>query len=244
MKHRIGLVIYESFVHACVLDLPGCIAGGRDRAEIDALLPLSIVEHIAWLRANGDAIEDIADWEVAEEVDVRQAAGGEFCFSAEREPLSGQELELLIQRMGYARADVLAAQRSLPAELLDWLPSASTVSSPDPWEPEPRSIRRIFEHVLQLEVYYRDGLRDGAAAGIFENVVDPAAERAQTIELLRSLSDADRSRVYHPVRPGHSEPDEWTVRKVVRRIISHERAHAGEIVQRRTWFLLGIPRAT
>jgi hypothetical protein len=31
------------------------------------------------------------------------------------------------------------------------------------------------------------------------------------------------------------------VRKLVRRIISHERAHTAEIEQRRTWLLAGVP---
>jgi hypothetical protein len=31
------------------------------------------------------------------------------------------------------------------------------------------------------------------------------------------------------------------VRKLARRIITHERGHAAEIMQRRTWILLGVP---
>jgi hypothetical protein len=62
-----------------------------------------------------------------------------------------------------------------------------------------------------------------------------------TLSLLRSLSDEQRARVYRPIRPGVATPGSWTVRKVIRRIISHERAHTAEILQRRTWILLGVP---
>jgi hypothetical protein len=44
------------------------------------------------------------------------------------------------------------------------------------------------------------------------------------------------------VRPGRTVAEEWTVRKVARRIIAHERAHAAEVRQRLTWVLLGLPR--
>ena len=56
MQHCLGLVSYElgadrvlSSLHAWVLDLPGCIAGGRDLKEVEQNLPLVIAEHEAWL---------------------------------------------------------------------------------------------------------------------------------------------------------------------------------------------------
>jgi hypothetical protein len=103
-----------------------------------------------------------------------------------------------------------------------------------------RTIRDVARHVLELEVYYRSGLRDGPAAGIFEPVGAPAEEhaarsaaartgRGRTVtELLAGQTGAERAR-------------EWTVRKVLARLISHERVHTAEIWQRRAWVLLGAP---
>jgi hypothetical protein len=236
-------VQYPAFVHAWVLDLPGCIAGGRDLEAVARLLPLVIAEHVAWLRRHGERAQALAAWDVSEQIDgdAFAAAGGEFCFAWERAPLTAEELERGIARMQYARADLLDAYRHLPDAIMDWAPAAVDTSSFDAWAPEARSIRGIVEHVLQLEVYYRDSLRDGLAPGIFERTGDPGLERARTEAVVRSLTDDERSRTYCPTRPSREVAEEWTVRKVLRRIISHERAHTAEIVQRRTWLLLGLP---
>jgi hypothetical protein len=243
MTHPVGLVTYANAVHAWVLDLPGAIAGAPDIDALRDVLPRTIAEYEAWLRAHGEPLEMSSAWEIAETIDgeALAATGGEFCFDYDRAPIDSGELEHLIRYMTWSRDDLHAAIDSLPDALLDWAPPASSIASADAWAPEVRTIREIMTHVLQLEVYYRDALRDGPAKGIFEPAGDPAAERARTLDLLRSLDDAARSRVYLPVRPGRSTPEEWTVRKLIRRIISHERVHAAEARQRLTWVLLGVP---
>lgn len=243
MKHRVGLVTYESQIHAWVLDLVGCIVGGRNVGELSQTLPLAIAEYATWSRGHGESVDDSCEWEIEEEVDGKRltGTGGEFCFDADREPLPRAELEVAVARMEHSRADLLDAAAGLPDVVLDWTPPQSATASVDPWAPAIRTIREILTHVLQFEAYYRAGLCDGNAGGIFERVGEPAGERSQTLALLRALPDGERGRVYRPVRPSRHEPEEWTVRKLLRRIISHERAHTAEIVQRRTWILLGVP---
>jgi predicted RNase H-like HicB family nuclease len=244
MKHQVWLVTYGGYLHAWVLDLPGCVTGAHDMDELAQALPVVIAEHVAWLREHGEVVEERDGWEVAETVDGRRldAIGGEFCFAGERVPLAPEELEGLIARMQHARADLLGSVEPLPDAVLDWEPPPFAVASVDAWAPEVRTIRAIIEHVLQLELYYRDGLHDRPAKGIFERVENADSERARTIELLRSLPDEERGRAYWPVRPSRTVAEEWSVRKVIRRIISHERAHTAEVQQRRTWLLLGVPR--
>jgi hypothetical protein len=242
VTYSAGVVQYASSVHAWLLDLPGVICGGPDLGAVEKMMPVLIAEHVAWLRAHGEDVAPGATWAVAETIDgaATEATGGEFCFEAEKAPLSREELERYIARMEFARADLLDALAGLPDEVLDWQPPASSVARFDAWAPEVRTIREIAGHVTQLEIYYRAGLSDGPAAGIFERAQDAATERARTLDLLRSLGDEARSRVYRPVRPGRTAPEEWTVRKLVRRVISHERHHAAEVRQRRAWLLLGV----
>jgi hypothetical protein len=243
MTHPVGLVEYEGQVHAWVLDLPGCIAGARDVDALTGPLGLAIAEYKAWLRQHGEQVDDDDAWEISETIDgsALAATGGEWCFEYDKAPMSRDELETLIRYMHHARDDLVAAVEGLPDGVLQWEPPASVLTAADPWAQEPRTIGGIFEHVLQLEVYYRDGLQDGPSRGIFEKVGDQAAERAATVQLLRGFDDAARSRAYRPVRPGRTAPEDWTVRKVVRRILSHERVHTAEIWQRRSWLLLGVP---
>jgi hypothetical protein len=237
-------VTYAATLHAWVLDLPGAIAGARDIDGLGDVLPLTLAEHVGWLRSHGEHVASTGEWEISERIDgeALAATGGEFVFAYDRAPLTHDELEGLIRRMTWARDDLLAAIDPLPDAVLDWAPPKSAIASFDAWAPEVRTIREIVGHVLQLETYYRDGLRDGPAKGIFEPTGDPESERALTLDRLRALSDDDRSRAWMPVRPGRTAAEEWTARKVVRRIISHERGHAAEVRQRLTWVLLGPPR--
>jgi uncharacterized damage-inducible protein DinB len=152
------------------------------------------------------------------------------------------ELEELLARIGYARSELLDSVADLPDAILDWSPPRSAFSHFDAWAPEVRTIRNLVQHALQLEAYYVGGLQDGPSAGVFEPVSSPEEERARTLRFLQSLSESDLSRVYEPLRPSRNTPEQWTVRKVMRRLISHDRVHAAEVRQRTSWLLLGVPR--
>ncbi|MEX0784569.1 MAG: hypothetical protein WD557_18180 [Dehalococcoidia bacterium] len=76
-----------------------------------------------------------------------------------------------------------------------------------------------------------------------QRVGSPRDEHAKTVDLLRGLGDEGLSLSYWPVRPGRTAAEEWTVRQVLRRLISYERVHTAEIWQRRAWVLLGTRAA-
>jgi hypothetical protein len=159
-------------MHAWILDLPGCVVGGRDTGELKEMLPLALAEHTAWLRRNGESVEPDGDWNIVEQVDGLALAdhGGEFLFDCEREPLRRAELERLLARADWARAELLDSVRDLPDAILDWSPPKSAFTHFDSWAPEVRTIRDLVRHALQLEVYYRGGLHDGPTTGVFEAV--------------------------------------------------------------------------
>ncbi len=242
--HRVGLVRYSGQVHGWVLSLPGCIAGAPSLDELDGPLRLAIAEHACWLRSRGEQASGDVNWEVVEQIDgeALAATGGEFCFEDYRRPLSQDELEGGLRALAHARRDLVTATEDLANEVLHWAPPREAFRRFDAWAPEVRTIRDVARHVLELEAYYRAGLRDGPAAGIFERVSTPWDEHAVTVACLSELDAEGLSRSYWPVRPGRRQPEEWTVRKVLARLISHERVHTAEIWQRRSWVLLGTPR--
>lgn len=243
MTHRAGIVRNRNTVHGWVLDLPGCIAGAPKVEELGGPLRLAIAEHIGWLRSHGEQVADDPMWETVEEVDgeALSATGGEFCFHDYRRPTTREDLECSLRLLAYAREELAAATSQLSDAVLDWAPPREAFGHFDTWAPDVRTIRDVARHVLELEVYYRAGLRDGPASGIFEPVGAPWDEHARTVALLRGLGAGALSRSYWPQRPGRRAPEEWTVRKVLARLISHERAHTAEIWQRRSWILLGPP---
>ena len=239
MSHPFTVVRYPGFILAWSDEWPGMLCGAATEAAVAESMPRSLAEYRAWLRSHNERGPEGTDWHASETVDGVALDARDGCLAADLAPLSPTEFERYLAHARLAQEDLVRAA-TLPDELLDWRPEGLTIEHPDPWAPDVRTIRGILTHALQLGVFYREGLKDGPAAGIFEAVGTAAEETGRTRELLAVAAAAGLNRLYHPVRPGGSS-GEWTMRKVLRRLISHDRAHAAEIVQRRTWLLPGVP---
>ena len=244
VSHPFTVARYPGFLLAWSQDWPGLLSGAATHELLTESLPRALVEFRAWLESHGESGPEGVAWHTSETLDGAAFDRRDACHPADRAPLSQAEFEQYLRHIQLAQDDLLKAA-ALPAELLDWRPRGLAVENPDPWAPDARTIRGILIHALQFEIFYREGLRDGGAAGIFEPVASPPEETARTREVLATASVSDINRLFHPQRPhaslGLAEPGEWTVRKTLRRLISHNRAHAAEILQRRTWVLLGAP---
>jgi hypothetical protein len=244
MRVRVGLAYSESEVNATVFDLVGCITVAQDRQSVIDVLPVAIGEHVGWLSLHGEKVAVDPEFDVTEEVDVSQsdAADGEFVFQADCEPIADEEVETAIRVMNYATGDLLSTIDSLPDPVLDWRPPESAMAKIDEWQPGVKTIREIASELPAGERYYRLGLCEGPEPDEPEmEWYDRTLQRERTVERLRSLSQAERSKVFYVTRSWQDRSEHWTVRKTIRRIISHERFHTKEIQQRLSWILLGVP---
>jgi hypothetical protein len=171
------------------------------------------------------------------------AADGEFCFDDDMRALTNDELSDAFRLFECSRRDLLAVTRDLSDATLDWRPPPSAMARMDPWNPGVRTIREIVAEIASAEAYYRTALREGAAPpdDSPDELCDPSLQRRRLIDALGALPADDRGRVFMPVRSRQTAPEHWTARKVVRRVIAHERFHTAEIRQRLTWILLGVP---
>jgi predicted RNase H-like HicB family nuclease len=249
MKYRAGINASDGQAWGQVFDLPGCTATAPSIAELEALFPLAAAEHLAWLGRHGEAIDLNSDIEidVVERVDVAKsdAQDGEFCYDDDLRPLSDAEIAHGLRLMAYAREDLLAAIEDLPDEILDWRPPKSAMGRIDPWQPEPLTIREVVRQIASSASYYRNCLRDGPIADEPHEIAhDLIAQRAKSIATFTALSAEHRGRMFLPQTPWGAKPEHWTPRKTLRRIIAHERFHTAEIIQRKTWVLLGVPDFT
>lgn len=243
MKYRVGLTKnIGSDVEAWVFDLPGCWTVAPDITGIGPLLPVVVAEHLAWLQRHGETVGDASriEVEVTEEVDTRREA--EFCFAADHVPVTVEEIETAIRRMSFARRNLLDLLSELPDLVLDWRPPLSAAARVDSWAPQMRGIREILNHIASGDRYYRTALQDEPAPPEpQEEVFDLALQRQRAINRLRSLTAEDCARTFRPTGRRLSEAEEWTIRKVLRRYICHERFHTREIQQRLAWLVLGVP---
>lgn len=229
-----------------VFDLPGCSYAGSGRDDVTRGLELAAAEYGRWLQQHGDReTVDYIRIQVVEDVDADAAEGveGEFVFDDDRRFLTDIEIERALRLMAFAREDLITTLEGLDDTILDWRPPDAAMGRIDPWKPHALTIREVVEDLTSAESYYRTGLRDGPVADeLGAAIADLASHRERTVEVLQALSDDERRRVYAPQRSWQTGSERWTARKVVRRIIAHERFHTAEIKQRLAWILVGVPQ--
>jgi hypothetical protein len=242
MAYSAGIGVFGDRVQAVVFDLPGCTVGASTLNEALAALPLAIAEHLSWIESWGEAVPAGAiEFKIAETMDAAAsgAADGEFTFAHDREAPEDGEVERAMRVLAHSRDDLLATIRHLRDEVLDSVPAETAIGQIDEWAPGVRSIREIIAHITSGDSYYASGVTELPPLSAPPTL---DGERRRAVAALRALSRADGARLFR-VRRGWQErgEEEWTLRKTLRRMISHERFHTAEIRQRLAWLLVGEP---
>ncbi|HFB52140.1 MAG TPA: DinB family protein, partial [Anaerolineae bacterium] len=129
-------------------------------------------------------------------------------FPTDFDPLHPNELEALLRWMAVSRQELVDLVRDLPEEALTWKP-----------DDDNRSIRDILFHLAEADVWYTDRLKQWPEAPLFRL----AAARSVALERLRAASNTDAGIVTT------HDGEEWTPRKIVRRMLEHEREHIQQI---------------
>jgi hypothetical protein len=203
--------------NAWALQLMGFATWAATEPEVLRRVPAKLEEHLRWLRRHGlPAPELPAGIEV-----VQRVAGNEVLFDADIAAAPPDMVTETIDLMHAARSDLLATVESLPDVVLDWEPPYRAFA---PWA-DWRTIRQILVHIAQTETRYyltsighEPGMTCEGGGGDWRPFL--SEERAAALAFLEDLKSApDRARV----RPRGEE--QWSVRKVLRRLIRHELLH-------------------
>ncbi len=162
-------------------------------------------------------------------LDVPVAAGDtEAIFDPDREPLDPAYLAYALEYLKASRAALLGLVGAIPPEMLDWRPAAGR-----------RAIAEILGHIADAEAFYAmrlDEPQAGAEAARRwrdyahrDSVLAPVERltrvREAVLSRLAGLDEADRRRV--SVHDPHAEA--WSARKVLRRLVWHERYHTRQM---------------
>jgi predicted RNase H-like HicB family nuclease/uncharacterized damage-inducible protein DinB len=208
---------------AHVADLPGCYATADDPwAALQALLP-AIPAYWAWLRRHGAPAPGPADLgEVSLgviETMQSDTPGPHALFEYEVAPLSRQAVAGCLERLTYTRRDLLDLVSDLPAGML----------APGPAQ----TVGGILAHLAATEQAYTDLLGPPAREKTLAAPLDRLADvRAAAVQQISSLPDDDYGRIF--LHAG----ERWNMRKLLRRMLEHEREHTAQIAG-----LLGVTLA-
>ena len=202
-----------TFAH--VPELLGCFSKERSREMALEKLPDRIQSHLSWLKTKGESVSLKGEITVMITEKFNCFMVGDYevgaCFEADRKPVGREESQAAIRRMSWNREELLSKVAHLPAEVLDKKLAGSA-----------RTLRQVLNHIAGAELWYIDRIKSNIPS--FKSFPEEALARLSTVrdfviaELLK-LSEEELSKV---VVKDH---EEWTARKVLRRLLEHEREH-------------------
>ena len=185
--------------------LPGASARGVTIEEAKENIRGAVEEYLALLRDVGEQVPKASEGIHLEFEEVDTTT-----FLTDYDALHPNETETLFRWMAVSRQELMDLVKNLPEEAFEWKPDDETPP-----------VREILCHMAESDLWYTERLKQWPDAPLFRL----AATRGVALERLRALSDEDRARVtIH-------EGEEWTPRKVVRRMLEHEREHIAQLRQ-------------
>ena len=193
------------------VDYPGAFARGSSLAEAVEKLPQDLLQWADWVGAavpEQGGIQVIAD--IPSGLDIGDA-DSDVLLEAEKAPLSQEEYERLRQMCLCSAERFLALYRSVPDPDRSANPVRQTF-----YGAVPRTARQMYEHTKNVNAYYFGEIDVEA-----DNVGDIVECRRRGFEILEKQADF----LKNPVYVGSWE-ESWTLRKLFRRFIWHDRIHA------------------
>lgn len=209
---------------AHVPDLPGCYSSQKERDAAISAVPTAIQEYVAWCGRHGLHVSGISGPMVVDEVIRSWMYEDDYevnaFFAADRPPLLADEVQEITSLLDGTRKDLAEAVEGLDEDAL------VKEFSGERWP-----IAGILGHIAASEWWYFDRL--GLAFSRADLPDDPldrlSVVRQHVLVTLPQL----------PKRLGVVTlgGETWSARKVVRRMLWHERDHTQHILRLRARFV-------
>jgi len=188
---------------AHVPELLGCVARGKTKDEAIAKTQDAIAGYLELLRQHNLPAPPATE---AITLDVIETDA--LTLDPDYQPLSDQELD-----------DLWHTQHRSREQLLELLDASSHLLEAKPDE-KSWSIRNVLVHMVQADLWYASRLEENPFTELLWRL---AATRELVMSQLHSLPSDARGRV---TKHGG---EEWTPRKVARRMLEHEQEHLQQI---------------
>jgi hypothetical protein len=213
---------------AWALDYPGCFAYGTDETEALVRLPRALLEYEVWIK---DHTTDF--WVDLKDMDMRVVESFEtFCidenynrvpdgqgyeinawFIDDWRPLTDVEIERGLKIFHWQREELLAGLTTLDPEILE-----------KDFPGQRWNILGIAKHIANAELWYLSRL-DLTDLSHKDLSADPKARLGQTAALI----DRVFPKFINEVNVTGIEGEFWSYRKILRRILWHQRDHMEHI---------------
>lgn len=225
MKVFVCLEVGQGGTGAFVPECPGCWVFGRTPERALEKVRIAVRGWFEWLKSHGEKIPAEAsklNVEVGEILRVSynpvEAGKPEPLFWSEVAPIKNKDIMHTIRLLRYSRSDLLNLVSSLDKEVLNWQPPG-----------KPRTIRNTLKHIGIVDWWYITRLNVDLPAKFPRNVFKLLAyTRELVIDFLKNFPEEKRRGVFQPKMDVGRKAELcnlWTARKVLRRLVDHERLH-------------------
>ena len=136
-------------------------------------------------------------------------------FWSEVPPVNKDDIERTLTLMEYSRKDLLNLVYRLPEECLDWRLSDKH-----------RSIRECLRHIAYVEPWYITRLNIEIPEKFPEDIIGLLDYTRNVVtDCLKNFPESKMKGIFQPRKDKSPICDLWTARKVLRRLVDHERLH-------------------
>jgi predicted RNase H-like HicB family nuclease len=222
-KIAVCLEVGQDGTGAFAPSCPGCWVFGRtpERALLKAKAAVS--DWFEWLKQHEETAS-VGAWDIEVEVsemmrvDYNPVDAGkpEPIFWSEVAPITKKDIGRTLRLMGYSRQDLLKIVSDLSSDCLDWLPPN-----------EPRTIGNCLRHVACVEPWYMTRLNVDLPCKYPRQVFTLLdLTRNVVVDCLKSFPREKMRGIFQPAKDANEVCNLWSARKVLRRLVDHERLHA------------------
>jgi hypothetical protein len=224
MTPKIGicLEIGPQGTGASVPSCPGCWVFGRKPERAVTKAKAAVADWFEWVEKHGEqTFVQTKDFEleVVEMLKVTynpvEAGKPELLFWSEVLPITRKDVATTLRLMDYSRQDLLRLVSGLTDNSLDWRP-----------ENEPRTLRNCLRHIAYVEPWYITRLNVDLPCRYPRSVLNMLeTTRKAVVDYLQKFPREKMRGVFQPEKDSSPVCDLWTSRKVLRRLVDHERLH-------------------
>ncbi len=221
-KISVCLEVGPQATGAFVPDCPGCWVFGHTKERAKEKVRIAIVEWFDWLEKHGENTPDISnklEIEVTEmlRLDYNPVKAGkpEPLFWSEVPPVKKEDIKRTIRLIAYSRKDLLNLVSNLTGKQLSF-------KSPD----KPRTVKNCLKHIAYVETWYITRLNIELSENYPKDVFGLLNyTRKMVVSSLSNLPKEKMRGIFQPSKYKSPICDLWTARKVLRRLVDHERLH-------------------
>ena len=193
------------------VDYIGAYTRGESLEIAKAKMPQEIIAYLKWLGEDTfDNIEVVTVGEKASDLAIKDA-DSDVLFENEKAPLTADEYEKLKALALKSSKDFLALYESIPNKSATAIVKRKTF-----YGQVPRSADEMYEHTKNVNEYYFAEI--GVDADNSGNIYECRKRGFEILETKPNYLDT-------PVIEG-SYGEDWSLRKVLRRFVWHDRIHA------------------